>query len=184
MRAEDIWEEFLRTKDIARAGHMILELARSLKHEIILFLRERRERKKKSARREVKLLSAELISIPEPRHPLRYPTLREVMEALKWAQEKIRERKEYLRIAEISEFDLAKHIGIVRSAIGKLKYEGRLSISLAELSGMTCGLVITLLALLFLEKEGEVTLIQERPFGEIKVILNACEVLGESKEVV
>ncbi|MEM1983786.1 MAG: hypothetical protein QXO55_03815 [Candidatus Korarchaeum sp.] len=184
MRAEEIWEEFLRTQDIAKAGRMILELARSLKHEITSFLRGRRERKVKPRGREVKLVDGELVAIRGSRCPPRYPTPREVMEALNWAQEKIREREECLRIAEVSEFDLARHVSVVRSAISKLRYEGRPSLSLGELSRMTGGLVITFLALLFLEREGEVILVQERPFGEIRVILDVYEVLGEREEVV
>lgn len=184
MRAEEIWEEFLRTRDIARAGERVLEFIRSLKREIASFLRGGRGRKGKPGRREVSLLNAEL-TLVSGRHPFRYPTLRELVEAFRWARNKVREREERLRIVEISEFDLAKHISIVRSAISKLKQEGRLSIPLTEISTMAGGLVITLLALLFLEREGEVLLHQERPFGEIRVVLNADqEVLGESEEVV
>ncbi|MCS7103267.1 MAG: hypothetical protein NZ992_05250 [Candidatus Korarchaeum sp.] len=184
MRADEIWEEFLRTRDIARAGQMILEFIRLLKHDIISFLKGGRERKVKPKRREVRLLNAELIMMHE-RYPPRYPSLREFMEALEWAQSKVRERREYLRLVEISEFNLAEHVSTVRSAISELKREGKLSLSLAEISKIAGGLVMTLLALLFLEKEGEIVLAQEKPFGEVRVILNADrEILGESQEVV
>ncbi len=181
MRAEEIWEEFLRTQDIARAGRMILEFVISLKREIISFLRGGRKvipRRK----REVRLSNAELIALPSRRYASRYPTLREVMEALRWAQ--TRERREYLRMADISEFDLSKHVSAVRSVIGRLRDEGKAWSSLTEISSIAGGLVITLLALLFLENEGEILLVQERPFGEIRVILHADrEILGGSEEV-
>lgn len=183
MRAEEIWEEFLKTQDIARAGRMILEFVRSLKHEIISYLRGGRRRVEvPRKRRDVRLLSAELIALPNVRRLSRYPTPEELIEALRWARSR---RREYLRIAEISGFDLSRHITVVRLVINKLRDEGKVWSSLAEISNMAGGLVITLLALLFMEKEGEVLLVQERPFGEIRVVLNADrEILGESEEVV
>lgn len=181
MRAEEVWEEFLRTGDIARAGQMILELVRRLKLEIISFIRGRgKGRERPRRKREVRLLEAELIELPGIRSPFRYPTVEELLEAIGWARRKAEGRREYLRIAEISEFDLERHVDIVRSIIERLRREGKAYSSLLEVSSLAGGLVITLVALLFLEKDGEVLLVQERPFGEIRVILNADGILGES----
>lgn|GEM_PF-1251367 len=180
LEAEEVLREFQRTRDIAKAGSRILELVRRLKEDIISYLRgERKNEKRKRKRRAVKLIGAKILLINRIRAPGRYPTIEEFLEAFKWAQGI--GRVEALRISDISMFDLAEHVERVRSIIRKLRDEGRSYISLKEISPIAGG-ILAVLALLFLEKEGEVILIQERPFGEIKVVIEV-ELLGESEEV-
>jgi len=178
LEAEEILREFQRTRDIAKAGSRILELVRRLKEDIISYLRGERKVKKKK-RRVVKLMGAKILLINRIRAPGRYPTIEEFLEAVKWA--KGIERVEALRISDISMFDLTEHVERVRSIIRKLRDEGRSYVSLRDISSIAGG-ILAVLALLFLEKEGEVMLIQERPFGEIKVVIGV-ELLGESEEV-
>jgi len=178
LEAEEILREFQRTKDIAKAGLRILELVRRLKEDIISYLRGERKSKERK-KRAVKLIGAKIILINRPRAPGRYPTVEEFLEAVKWAQSL--GKVEALRIADISMFDLAEHVERVRSIIRKLRDEGKSYVSLKDISPIAGG-IIAVLALLFLEKEGEVVLIQERPFGEIKVVIGV-ELLGEGEEV-
>jgi chromatin segregation and condensation protein Rec8/ScpA/Scc1 (kleisin family) len=178
LEAEEILREFQRTKDIAKAGLRILELVRRLKEDIISYLRGERKSKERK-KRAVKLIGAKIILINRIRAPGRYPTVEEFLEAVKWAQSL--GKVEALRIADISMFDLAEHVERVRSIIRRLRDEGRSYVSLKDISPIAGG-IIAVLALLFLEKEGEVVLIQERPFGEIKVVIGV-ELLGEGEEV-
>lgn len=181
MEIEEIWEEFQRSLDIALAGRRILELARKLKEELLLYLRGGRRRSKERKRRDVRLIGANLIPLPRPKVHLRYPSEAELIEALAWALRRAEERREIIEISRISSFDLAKQIESARALIDELRREGRESVTLREISSLLGGFIMALLALLFLEKHGDVFLFQEEPFGEILVVLRG-ELLEESEE--
>lgn len=183
MEIDEIWERFQKTLDIAEAGRRILELAKKLKWEIILFLRGGKERRTGRKGRSVELIGAELIPILKPRAHWKYPSETEFNEALDWALRRVEERVEAMRISRVSEFDLTEQIEIVRALINEFRIGGRERVSLREISLSVGSVVMALLALLFLEKKGEVLLLQDEPFGDISVVLIG-ELLGEGEEVI
>lgn len=170
MRPEDVWKEFKETKDIARAGRRILSLAKELRSDVMEYLRPPEKRKVKSCRprslrKGIKLTPRVL------RTPKRYPLRSELVNALRWMERKLREIARSTSIPLITKWDLPSEIRRIKERILSLIMGGRKSIPLRELVKSPDELVATLISLLFMEKDGEVELVQERPFDEIYVVL-------------
>ncbi|MCD6348527.1 MAG: hypothetical protein J7L91_02770 [Candidatus Korarchaeota archaeon] len=184
MKPSDVWQEFLRDRDIAKAGRRILELARGLRIEISEYLSsgETEERRTYSPRR----LRRDVIIRPKVwRLPRRYPMREELVGAFKWVERKLRTVARTISMSLITKWDLMEEIGKIKERILAFKSRGRRVVSLYELIRSREELVPILISLLFMERDGEIELLQDRPFDEIYVVLKdeGSGVVGKSKEV-
>ncbi len=171
MRPEDVWKEFLETRDIARAGRRVFHLARELKEDVVGYLKPPEERAPRIYR--PRRLERSVVIVPRSwRTPKRYPIRVEIVDAFRWVEKKIRSVASSLSLSLITKWDLVSEIKKLKERIISLRRRGRKMVPLGELIGSSEELVPTLISLLFMEKEGEVELVQERPFDEIYVVLS------------
>ncbi len=170
MRPEEVWKEFLETRDIARAGRRIFHLAKELREDVIGYLRPPEE----SAERIYKPRRLERgVIVPKTwRAPKRYPIKGEILEAFRWVERKIRRMASSLSLSLITKWDLVGEIKKLKERIISLRRGGKKVVPLGMLVNSSEELVPTLISLLFMEKDGEVELVQERPFDEIYVVLS------------
>ncbi len=172
MRPEDVWKEFRRTGDIARAGRMILRMARELREDVEAYLKPpveeapKREYRPRKLRRGVALVPRIL------RSPGRYPLRGEIVSAFRWVERKVRTVVSSISLSIVSRWDLVAEIGRIRERIRSLRESGMRRVPLSELVVSGEDLVPTLISLLFMERDGEVELMQEKPFEEIYVVLS------------
>ncbi len=170
MRPEEVWKEFLETRDIARAGRRIFRLARELREDVMNYLRPPEE----SAARIYRSRRLERgVIVPRTwRTPKRYPIKGEILDAFRWVERKIRSMASSLSLSLITKWDLVSEIKKLKEKIISLRRRGKRMVPLRELVNSSEELVPTLISLLFMEKDGEVELVQERPFDEIYVVLS------------
>ncbi|MDK2373131.1 MAG: hypothetical protein QI197_07135 [Candidatus Korarchaeota archaeon] len=170
MRPEEVWKEFIETRDIARAGRRIFRLARELREDVIGYLRPPEESASRIYR--PRRLERGVIVQRTWRTPKRYPIRGEILDAFRWVEKKIRRMASSLNLSLITRWDLVSEIKKLKEKIIYLRRRGRGVVPLRELVNSSEELGPTLIALLFMEKGGEVELVQERPFDEIYVVLS------------
>ncbi len=170
MRPEEVWKEFLETRDIARAGRRIYRLARELREDVMEYLRPPEEKAARIYR--PRRLKRGMILLRAWRTPKRYPIKGEILDAFRWVERKIRSMAGSLSISMITKWDLVSEIKKLKERIVSLRRRGRNMVPLRELVNSSEELVPTLISLLFMERDGEVELVQERPFDEIYVVLS------------
>ncbi len=171
MNPRDVWMEFIRDRDIAKAGRRILSLARDLRFDIMEYLSfgHKEARKVYSPR---SLRKNVVIEAKRLRMPRRYPLRSELVVALKWVRSKLSEAARTISISAITKWDLVKEIERIKGRILSFKGKGRNVVSLHELIKSREELIPALISLLFMEKDGEVELIQDKPFDDIYVVLS------------
>ncbi len=170
MNPKDVWAEFVRDRDIAKAGRKIFLLARDLRSDIVEYLSfGQREVKRVYSPR--KLKKNFVIEAKRWRVPRRYPVRSELMVALKWVKNRLGEVARAINISVIAKWDLIKEIERIKERILSFRGKGRKVISLHELIISREELVPALISLLFMEKDGEVELLQDKPFEDIYVVL-------------
>ncbi len=170
MRPEDVWREFLETRDIARAGRRIYRLAKKLREDVMEYLRPPEENVARIYR--PRRLKRAAIMPRTWRTPKRYPIRGEILDAFRWVERKIRSMASSLSLSLITKWDLVSEIKKLKERIVSLRRRGKRMVPLKELVNSSEELVPTLISLLFMEKDGEVELVQERPFDEIYVVLS------------
>ena len=171
----EVWERFKATGDIAWAGTMVYSMARKLKEEVISLLDgKKRAERVNQAKREVKLRGAKLIAI-RARIPVRPPSLRDLITAFRWVEENVT-RILSIPLARISKWNLHDEIARVREILLSL---GRGEVSFFSLVRGRSEIAPTLISLLYLERQGEVELHQDRPFGDILIRVKSVDGGGE-----
>ncbi len=176
MDPNEVWERFKATGDIAWAGTMVYNMARKLKEEVLSFLNgKKRVEKPRTARKEVKLRSAKLLLV-RARLPVRPPTLKDLITAFRWVEENVT-RILSIPLARISKWSLHDEIIRIRRMLLSL---GRGEVSFFSLVKGRNEIAPTLISLLYLERQGEVELYQERPFSDILIRVKSLE--GGEKE--
>ncbi len=170
MNTKDIWTEFIRDRDIAKAGRRILSLARDLRFDIVEYLsfRQKEDKKLYSPRN---LRKNVVVEAKRWRVPRRYPIRSEFVVALKWVKNRLSKAARVTSISAITKWDLTKEIERIKRRILSFRGKGRKAISLYELVKSGEELIPALISLLFMERDGEVELLQDRPFDDIYVVL-------------
>ncbi len=170
MNPQDVWIEFTRDRDIAKAGRRILSLAKGLRADIIRYLSSgRREARKPHNLR--KLRKDAIIEVRSWRMPRRYPLRSELITALRWVRGKLREAAESINISMVTKWNLIEEIRSVKERLLSFRSRGRRVVSLYELVISREEIVPALVSLLFMERDGEVELLQDKPFDDIYVVL-------------
>ncbi len=170
MNPQDVWIEFMRDRDIAKAGRRILSLARGLRADIIKYLSSgRHEARKPHSLRNLR--KDVVIEMRSRRIPRRYPVRSELITALRWVRGKLREAARSINISMITKWDLIEEIRAVKERLLSFRSRGRRVVSLYELVSSREEIVPALVSLLFMERDGEVELLQDKPFDDIYVVL-------------
>ncbi len=180
MEPEQVWERFTQTRDIAWAGSMAYLLAKRLKEEVLTFLNRKRRVEKVQVKRdrEVKLKEARVSPIMA-RLPRKPPSLADLINAFRWVEKRVAKILS-IPIARISRWSLHNEIERVRKLLMGLKEREVSFFSLVRDRGE---IAPTLISLLYLERQGEVELYQERPFSDIIIRVKSVGRQGGPEEV-
>jgi len=178
MNVVEIWQEFIRSRDIARAGRLILQLAKDLRRDVFAYISSEIQATRSSKKR--RDLKRGLVLKPRAKRiPKRYPLTAELVRAFKWMEKRLSRAAKSISLSIISRWNLFEEIKKVREKIRK--FRGKRIIPLSKLINSRDELAPTLVSLLHMESEGEVELRQDRPFGEVFVVVQGegTKILGE-----
>ncbi len=180
MEPEEVWDRFLKTRDIAWAGSMVYLMARKLKEDVLSFLNKKKrvEKVQASRGREKAALKEAKLTPVMARLPARPPSLSDLIKAFRWVEKRVIKILS-VPIARISRWSLHNEIERVRKALSGLKGK---EVSFFSLVRGRDEIAPTLISLLYLERQGEVELYQERPFADILIKVKSVDRQGGPEE--